>query len=168
MKYDGIPRRDLQNFICMECTSQLRKDMDHLFVKDHGIRDLHLYILEMKKRYKEFTSMERYVQELQMPPELSYTIEYIKLLACCGEGKNASTETRAQEKFGLADIIVNMQLADFCYPLKSALVFFIYSIYFDIEKDVSDDNNQRIFEFLKILGQDFQKFIEISTRVKQS
>ena len=36
---------------------------------------------------------DRYVQEIQIPPELSYTIEYIKLLAYCGDGKNALTET---------------------------------------------------------------------------
>jgi hypothetical protein len=41
-----------------------------------------------------------------------------------------------------------MKLADFCFPLKQALVYFMDSIYFDIEKDVSDDNVMRIYEVL--------------------
>jgi len=40
----------------------------------------------------------------------------------------------------LFDLIENMKMADFCYPLKSSLVYFMDSIYFEIEKDVSDDN----------------------------
>lgn len=60
-----------------------------------------------------------------------------------------------------------MRFADFCYPLKSALVYFMDSIYFDIEKDVSDENISKIYEFLKILQTDLEKFILISTRMKQ-
>jgi hypothetical protein len=33
-----------------------------------------------------------------------------------------------------------MKLADFCFPLKNALVYFMESIYLDIEKDVSEEN----------------------------
>lgn len=168
LKYDGEPRRELQHFVCMEITSPVRKELCQLFTGDLGIKDLHLYVLEMKHAYAEFINDERYVQEIQIPPELSYTIEYIKLLGYCGEGKNAGTETRAQEKFSLGDIIVNMNLADFCFPLKSALVYFMDSIYFDIEKDVSDENVQKMHEFLHIVEQDLNRFIEIQTRTKQS
>lgn len=92
---------------------------------------------------------------------MSYTIEYIQLLGNAGEGKNATTETRAQEKLPINDIIENMKLADFCFPLKSALTYFMNSIYFDIEKDVSDENIQLMFKFLEIISQDLDRFVEI-------
>ena len=102
----------------------------------------------MKNAYSEFKNDARYVQEIHIPPELSYTIEYIKLIGFTGEGKNSATETRAQEKLPIQDILENLKLADFCYPLKSALVYFMDSIYFDIEKDVSEDNIAKMFDFL--------------------
>jgi len=94
MRYNGNNLKEAQLTICNEVTSIIRKNCDHLFVGEVGLKDLHLYILEMKNAYSEFMNDDRYVQEIQIPPELSYTIEYIKLLANCGEGKNATTETR--------------------------------------------------------------------------
>ena len=105
---------------------------------------------------------------MQIPPELSYTIEYIKLLAVSGEGKNAATESRAQEKLPIDDILANMKLADFCYPLKSAIVYFMDSIYFDIEKDVSDENINKMFDFIQEISKDMKNFNEIQMRMKEA
>ena len=69
-------------------------------------------------------------------------MEYIRLLGQCGEGKNSVTESIAADKMSLSDCIENLKMADFCYPLKSSLVYFMDNIYFDIEKDVSDENVQ--------------------------
>ena len=99
---------------------------------------------------------------------MSYSIEYIKLLALCGDGKNAMTETKAQEKLGIDDIIENLKLADFCFPLKTALVYFVDSIYFDIEKDVSDENITKMTNIIVIIAGDLEKFIEIQNRNKSS
>jgi len=54
-----------------------------------------------------------------------------------------------------------MQLADFCFPLKSALVYFMDSIYFDIEKDVSEENIQKMINFIVIISNDLERFLEI-------
>lgn len=59
-----------------------------------------------------------------------------------------------------------MQLADFCFPLKSALVYFMDSIYFDIEKDVTDENIGKMYDFMQIISVDIEKFIEIQQRNK--
>lgn len=48
----------------MEVTSVIRKNCDHLFVGDLGLKDLHLYILEMKNAYSEFMTDDRYLQEM--------------------------------------------------------------------------------------------------------
>lgn len=83
---------------------------------------------------------ERFLQEIQIPPELCYTIEYIMLLGKTGYEKNSATEAIASDKLPLYDLIKNMELADFCYPLKCSLIYFMDTIYFDVEKDVSDEN----------------------------
>lgn len=62
------------------------------------------------------------------------------------------------------DIIKNMELADFCFPLKNALVYFMDSIYFDIEKDVSDENIKKMYDFMHIIIVDLDRFVEIQIR----
>jgi len=64
MKYNGNSIRAIQNLICIEVTSGTRKNTDHLFVGEVGLKDLHLYILEMKNAYSEFMNDDRYVQEI--------------------------------------------------------------------------------------------------------
>lgn len=61
-----------------------------------------------------------------------------------------------------------MKLADFCYPLKQGIVYFMDSIYFDIEKDVSDDNINKMFDFIQEISKDLKNFVEIQTRMKQA
>ena len=61
----------------------------------------------------------------------------------------------------LHDLIKNLDMADFCYPLKNALVYFMDSIYFDVEKEVSDENIVKIQKVVTIIYQDIRKFLEI-------
>lgn len=140
--------------------------MDHLFVGEQGLNDLYLYMLEMKNAYQEFMSDERFLAEIQIPPELSYTIEYMKLLSHCGEGKNSITESIASDKLSIDDLIENLKMADFCYPLKSSLIYFMDSIYFEVEKDVTDENVEKMKTVIQIIHADIEKFIEIQQRVK--
>jgi len=135
--------------------------MDHLFVGEQGLHDLYLYMLEMKNSYSEFMGDDRFLQEIQLPPELCYTMEYIKLLAHCGVGKNSKTEAIASEKFSLDEVIQNMELADFCYPFKTGLVYFMDSIYFDVEKDVTDENIEKLKKFISIMCNDLERFLEV-------
>ena len=88
-------------------------------------------------------------------------MEYIKLLAKCGEGKNSNTEAIASDKLPLSDLIRNMEMCKFCYPFKSSLVYFMDSIYFDVEKDVSEENIGKMMKVMKIIIQDFDRFHEI-------
>ena len=45
----------------MEATLHTRRNFDHLFTGEAGLKDLHLYILEMKNAYSEFMNDDRYV-----------------------------------------------------------------------------------------------------------
>lgn len=105
-------------------------------------------MLEMKNLYADFMKDDKFLQEIQIPPELSYTIEYIKILAAGGEGLNSFTEAVAADKMPIDDLISNLEIADFCYPLKSSLVYFMDSIYFDAEKDITDDNIIKMFKVI--------------------
>ena len=89
-------------------------------------------------------------------------------MATCGEGKNSITETKAQDKLPIHYIIENMALADFCYPLKSSLVHFMDSIYFEIEKDITDENVILMSKFIEIISIDLERFVEIQQRMKIS
>lgn len=64
MTLNGANQKDAQLLICTEITSSARKNCDHLFVGEVGLKDLHLYVLEMKNAYQEFMNDDRYVQEI--------------------------------------------------------------------------------------------------------
>lgn len=137
-----------------------RENLNILFVRD-SISDLELYMNEMKLSYSEFMTDTRYHQEIAIPPELCYTIEYLKLLSLCGAGHNSFTESIAAEQMPLNDCIKNLEIADFCYPYKTSLIQFIDNIFFDIEKEVSDDNIQKIKIVIEIIRADLERFIVI-------
>jgi hypothetical protein len=65
------------------------------------------------------------------------------------------------------DVISNLNLADFCYPLKSALMFFLQHIYFDIEKDMNEDFQLYVWEIIEIIIEDLLKFVEVMQRNKR-
>ena len=58
-----------------------------------------------------------------------------------------------------------MTMAEFCYPYKTSLLYFIDAIYFDIEKEVSDENVIKIKQVVEIIKEDMISFIEIQQRV---
>jgi len=59
-------------------------------------------------------------------------------------------------------------MADFCYPLKSSLVYFMDTIYFDIEKEVTDENIAKMNMVIEIIYEDLEKFIRIEQRVSKA
>jgi len=61
-----------------------------------------------------------------------------------------------------------MQIADFCYPFKSALMFFLQNVYFDIEKEVTEDFTKVVWQVLEIVSHDLLKFTEVMQRSKRA
>lgn len=59
-------------------------------------------------------------------------------------------------------------MSDFCYPLKSALIYFMDNIYFETEKDVSDDNIAKMHQVFMIICDDMKIFLQMQQRVKAS
>lgn len=58
-------------------------------------------------------------------------------------------------------MIENLKLAQFCYPLKSALIFFLHNVYFETEKTVSDDFISQVWTIIDLIIKDIKNFIEV-------
>ena len=89
------------------------------------------------------------------------------MLAHAGMGKNSQCETRAQAKFPMVDLIDNMKLSDFCYPLKRSILMFLQHIYLDIEKDIGEDFIGLVWKLIEILVNDLDKFVKLMQRQKR-
>jgi len=126
-----------------------------------------MYMAEMKLQYTQFMVNDKQMPEIDIPPEVAYVISYIQLIAFSGMGKNASSETRAQAIFPIEDVIINMKIADFCYPLKSAIMLFLEHIYFDVEKDMNEDFIGQVWAIVEYVADDLQKFVEVMQRSKR-
>jgi hypothetical protein len=48
-----------------------------LFVGVEGHDELRIYMAEMKQQYLEFMNDDKLMAEIDVPPEVSYTITYI-------------------------------------------------------------------------------------------
>jgi hypothetical protein len=54
-----------------------------------------------------------------------------------------------------------MKYASFCYPMKAACLQFLYDIYLDTEKSISEDFHLSLWEAVEIIYEDLKKYIEI-------
>lgn len=127
-----------------------------------------LYVAEMKHQYLQFLSDEKLMPEIDLPPEMQYSITYMTIISQCGKGKNATSETRAQALFTMHDLIENFKMCDFCYSFKSSLVQYLNNIYFDTEKQMSEDFISQAWQIIDLIIQDLQKFIEVMQRSRRS
>ena len=67
----------------------------------------------------------------------------------------------------MKDLIKNMQEADFCYPLKSAILSFLLNIYLDIEKEIGEDFINQVWKLIQQLEDDLLKFVQVMQRQKR-
>lgn len=161
MSYNGHMIKEYQDMVFNQLTNAMYKNTIILFTGDEGLAELKFYMNEMTEQYRKFNSNPGMVAELDVPPEMAYTIEFINLMAEAGQGFNSFTELKAQSLFSIRDAVENLKLSTFCIPLKKALIKFMDHIYFDVEKDMSDDKQQDIWSCIDYFIEDIQKYIEI-------
>jgi len=87
--------------ILNEITNSSRKNSINLFTVETGFEQLELYIEEMRRHYVSISNDPSPTAEIFMPNELSYNIQFIKLLAISGGGRNAMTELKCQSFFSI-------------------------------------------------------------------
>ena len=52
-------------------------------------------------------------------------------------------------------------MAGFCYPFKEALVYFMNHVYFDIEKDMREENIANLWQTIELITDDLNDFIKL-------
>lgn len=95
MCYRDEYQRHLQYLILSEFTSSARKNSNYLYVGEKGLQELAIQMEEMRDSYEQFMKNPHLVAEIEMPPEMCYSMMYIRLIAMSGMGKNVQCETRA-------------------------------------------------------------------------
>jgi hypothetical protein len=91
---NGLPLRENQCLILNELTNSNRKNTIYLFIGEEGLETFELYMEEMRKHYGQFMLDEKLMPEIFVPSELTYTIEFLKLMAECCQGRNNMTEVK--------------------------------------------------------------------------
>ena len=67
----------------------------------------------------------------------------------------------------MKDLIQNMDLSDFCYPLKSSILLFLEQIYLDTEKEIGEDFTNQLWLLIARLEKDLLKFVEVMQKQKR-
>lgn len=94
---NGIVLKDNQSMILNEITNANRKNSLHIYTHETGFEQFELYTEEMRRHYVSNVMSENSPNpEIYLPNELSYTIQFIRLLAISGSGRNAMTELKCQ------------------------------------------------------------------------
>ena len=139
MTYRGEYVQNFQFLILSEFTSSSRTNSNFLYVGEKGQLELFVQMEEMRDAYEQFMRNPMLVSEIEMPPEMCYNNMYIRMIAMSGLGKNVQCETRAQALLPIKDLLTNLSVADFCYPLKTSLLHFCQQIYLETEKEIGED-----------------------------
>lgn len=66
--------------------------------------------------------------------------------------------------FPVGELIMNLKLAEFCYPLKAALIYFLHNVYFETEKEMSEDFISQVWLVLELLIEDIREFVKVMQR----
>lgn len=67
----------------------------------------------------------------------------------------------------MKDLIQNMDLADFCYPLKTSILIFLEQIYLDTEKEIGEDFANAVWGLISRFEKDLLKFVETMQKLKR-
>lgn len=126
MVTNGVVLKDNQGMILNEISNSNRKNSLHLFTVEAGFDLLEMYLDEMRKNFQQNVpgaggdpAPGAEPPEVFMPNELSYTIEFVKLLAVSGSGRNAMTELKCQSFLSIKDITETLKLSQFCFPSRT-------------------------------------------------
>jgi hypothetical protein len=73
-----------------------------------------------------------------MQPSLQYFTALLEILSCACEQKNASTESKCQTMFKLAELLALMRASARCWPIRKSLMFLFFDVYLETEKEIKD------------------------------
>ncbi|XP_076048925.1 inositol 1,4,5,-trisphosphate receptor isoform X4 [Oratosquilla oratoria] len=91
--------------------------------------------------FVEMMKNDRNRMDFDDSSQLRYHIELVKLLACCTEGKNASTEIKCHSLLPLDDIVAMVEHKDCIPEVKEAYINFLNHCYIDTEVEMKEIYN---------------------------
>ncbi|XP_050733369.1 inositol 1,4,5-trisphosphate receptor type 1-like isoform X4 [Eriocheir sinensis] len=91
--------------------------------------------------FVEMMKADRNRMDFDESSALRYHIELVKLLACCTEGKNASTEIKCHSLLPLDDIVAMVEHKDCIPEVKEAYINFLNHCYIDTEVEMKEIYN---------------------------
>ncbi|XP_045110766.1 inositol 1,4,5-trisphosphate receptor type 1-like isoform X5 [Portunus trituberculatus] len=91
--------------------------------------------------FVEMMKADRNRMDFDESSPLRYHIELVKLLACCTEGKNASTEIKCHSLLPLDDIVAMVEHKDCIPEVKEAYINFLNHCYIDTEVEMKEIYN---------------------------
>ena len=160
MKFKDDPIPDNQIAVITELTDKENQNTIYLFEDDESrvemsviINDLYESIVEQLRKSKTSTA------EVEIPSYLSYVTQLLNVMAVATSSKNAITEIICQGLLPLSELIKCYEEGKFVYTYKTQLVQFYIDTYLEIEKDVAYDLQDSIIEMLRLIGDDFDRFL---------
>ena len=157
MKYKDTVLKKNQTIVLTQIT---RPDFDHILfnlTKEQLLQ--HSDFKGMLDSYSEALMTLGNRGYIALPPTVDYMIELLDVMSMSSEEKNAATESKCQYCFPLKLVATLITISGKCYPLKRALLYFLFHVYLDTE--ILD--SQMIEEKL-ILG----RILQVSNRTDRS
>ena len=113
---------------------------------------------------EEFKNYDQQLNEhtptVMLPGELDYLVSLLDVLAVACEGKNAATESKCQILFPLQILKNIYNLANKCYYVKYAVMYFLYHVYLDTEKETLSKDEQYLSEMFVTVVEDLQVLLD--------
>ncbi|KAK4321538.1 hypothetical protein Pmani_007659 [Petrolisthes manimaculis] len=132
----------LQTIVKAEGTF-LRRSQDMVMQEVSAAEDVLVFYNE-RASFNTFVNMmkeDRNRMDYDDSSPLRYHIELVKLLACCTEGKNASTEIKCHSLLPLDDIVAMVEHKDCIPEVKEAYINFLNHCYIDTEVEMKEIYN---------------------------
>ena len=113
---------------------------------------------------EEFKNYHYQVQEGVLPVELSgeldYLVSLLDVMAVSCEEKNAATESKCQFFIPLKALRDIYVLANKCYYVKYAVMYFLYHVYLDTEKDLCGEDDQYLSDIFVSITEDLETILQ--------
>lgn len=164
MQFKEEPIMDNQIAVITELTQKDNDQTILLYNSDEERVFLSKIVDEITDKIdSQLSSNDTTTANVEIPAELAYSIELLNVMAVATRGKNAITEVMCQSLLPGQEFIKCYQEAKYLYNYKIALVEFFIDAYLDIEKDVPQSLQEDIWEFVSLLGVEFDLYMNMMT-----
>ena len=111
----------------------------------------------LKEEFGNYHSqLEENKSPVNLSGELDYLVSLLDVMSVSCEEQNATTESKCQFLFPLKVLKEIYHLANKCYYVKYAVMYFLYHVYLDTEKEMLHDEDEYLSEIYKNMIEDLK------------